>query len=360
MINVNQRFRQELKDMLQRNCDTLRNYIENLEDEEVEELVQFIRFIKKSHNTSRPIDLDTVKIFFTLMNCLSENDIKKILSYVDSNGYGWQDIKYQFSNSCLGDHATDHCKRMSPTSDKETAADQLECLQIIFFDKEYGSITLLIFCYCLVALFSKRLNRENFPVPLYLQIACDRHSVLFQLIEEIAEICDVNSGLINCCSTAARRTCEYRSQIYYPTQSITNDLDALMRENKDVPVIVDGYENLTYYNNLLRAVANITNSRTSIALRDKFNVLPLFVCPMIKSHFGNVLDMDLTDLDVSTEYLEYLRKNKQLLASHVLELIKNSSRYLFSGQNAVDVFLQIHSKSILRSIWISLENSIQV
>lgn len=162
--------------------------------------------------------------------------------------------------------------------------------------------------------------------------------MLFQLIEEIAEICDVNSGLINCCDTVARRTCEYRSQIYYPTQSITNDLDALMRENKDVPVIVDGYENLTYYNNLLRAVANITNSRTSIALRDKFNVLPLFVCPMIKSHFGNVLDMDLTDLDVSAEYLEYLRRNKQLLASHVLELVKGSSRYLFPGQNVVEVF----------------------
>lgn len=337
MINENQRFRQDLQNILQRNCDTLRNYIENLEDEEVENLLQFKRFIKKSHNTSRPIDLDTVKIFFTLMNYLSENDIKRVLSYVESTGYGWQDTKYQFSNSCLREHPTDHCKRMSPTSDPDIAADQLECLQRIFFDKEYGSITLLIFCYCLVALFSKRLNRESFPIPLYLQIACDRHSVLFQLIEEIAEICDVNSGLINRCSTVAHRMCEYRSQIYYPTQSVTNDLDAMMRENQDVPVIVDGYENLTYYNNLLRSVANMTNRRAVIGLRDKFNVLPLFVCPVIKSHFGNVLDMDLTDLDISAEYLEYLRMNKRLLASHVLELLKNSSRYLFPGQNVVDV-----------------------
>ena len=45
---------------------------------------------------------------------------------MELTGYGWQDTKYQFSNSCLSEHPTDHCKRMSPTSDKETAADQLE------------------------------------------------------------------------------------------------------------------------------------------------------------------------------------------------------------------------------------------
>ena len=61
---------------------------------------------------------------------------------MELTGYGWQDTKYQFSNSCLSEHPTDHCKRMSPTSDKETAADQLECLQKIFLDKEYGTITL--------------------------------------------------------------------------------------------------------------------------------------------------------------------------------------------------------------------------
>ena len=330
--------RQDLKDVLENYCTKLRKYIEDLEDGKVEELTQFLKFLKKRRDISRPIDLDTIKIFFTLVNNFSEDDIQRILSYVELTGYGWQDTKYQFSNSCLSEHATDHCKRMSPTSDKETAADQLECLQKIFLDKEYGTITLLIFCYCLAALFSKRLNRESFPIPLYLQIACDRHSVLFQLIEEIAEICDVNSGLVDHCSTVARRKCGYRSQIYYPTQSVTNDLNAMMRENTDVPVIVDGYENLTYYNNLVRSVANITNSRASIDLRDKFNVLPLFVCPMIKSNFGNVFGMDLTDLDISAEYLGYLRSNKQLLASHVLELVKNSSRYLFPGQNAVDVY----------------------
>lgn len=330
--------RQRLKDVLENYCARLRNYIEDLEDKEVEELTQFIKFVKKSRNISRPIDLDTVKIFFTLMNKFSEDDIQRILSYVESTGYGWHSGKYQFSNFCLGEDPTNHCKRMSSTSDQETAADQLKCLQNIFLDKEYGSITLLIFCYCLAALFSTRMNEESFPIPLYLQIACDRHSVLFQLIEEIAEICDVNSGLIYACSTAARRKCGYRSQIYYPTQSVTNDLDVMMRENTDVPVIVDGYENLTYYNNLLRSVANITNSRTSLDLRDKFNVLPLFVCPMIKSNFGNVFDMNLTDLDISVEYLEYLRSNKQLLASHVLELVKNSSCYLFPGQNVVEIY----------------------
>lgn len=328
----NERKQRIIKDMLDDYYRKLRHYVEYLEDKELEELFQFIKFVKTGHDKFCPLDLGAVKILFQLMYSVSDSDVQKILLYLESTGFGWQKLKYRLSNLCLSDHSTDHCKRMSQTSNPETALDQIEDLESIFFDEEYGAITLFIFCYCLAALFSKRLNWENFPVPFYLQIACDRHSVLFQLIEEIAEICDVNSGLIDSCSTVGKRRCGYRSQIYYPTQSTKNDLDALIRENTDVPVIVDGYENSTYYNNLLRSVANIPNSRTAIDLRDRFSVLPLFVCQTIKSSFGNVFNMDLSDLDISSEYLEFLRKHKRLLSSHVLEFIKRADVFLFYNQ----------------------------
>lgn len=325
----NERKQRIIKDMLDDYYRKLMHYVEYLEDKELEELFQFIKFVRAGHDKFRPLDLGAVKILFQLMHSVSDSDVQKILLYLESTAFGWQKLKYQLSNPCLSDHPTDHCKRMSPTSNPEVALDQLECLRRIFFDEEYGAITLFIFCYCLAALFSKRLNWEHFPVPFYLRIACDRHSVLFQLIEEIAEICDVNSGLIDSCSTVGKRRCGYRSQVYYPTQSTKNDLDALIRENTDVPVIVDGYENSTYYNNLLRSVTNIPNSRTAIDLRDRFSVLPLFVCQTIKSSFGNVFDMDLSDLDISSEYLEFLREHKQLLASHVLRFIQGADGFLF-------------------------------
>ena len=46
-------------------------------------------------------------------------------------------------------------------------------------------------------------------------------------------------------------------------------------------------------------------------------------------HFNNVFDMDLTDLDMSKEYLDFLRSNKQILALWVLEFVKDSDQYLF-------------------------------
>ena len=60
--------RQGLKDVLENYCTKLRKYIEDLEDGKVEELIQFIKLVKKSRDISRPIDLDTIKIFFTLVN----------------------------------------------------------------------------------------------------------------------------------------------------------------------------------------------------------------------------------------------------------------------------------------------------
>lgn len=335
MRKNDQRDRQWLAELVRDYQIDLKNYVEDLNDNEVWDLTYFLRLIGRSHsNTSYPIDLDRVKALLTIMYKISNSDIQKILAYLASTRYGWQDHIYCLNNSCLKGHPNDHCKNMGPTSDPQNALYQLEYLIDIFLDEEYGPITLFIFCYCLAALFSKRLNSESFPIPFYLQISCDRRSVLFQLIQEIAEICDVNSGLIDRCMTVGKRQCEYKSQIYYPTQSTTTDLDALIHENSDVPVIIDGYENMSYYNNLLRSVANIPNSRSAIGLRDRFNVLPLFVCPTIKSNFGNVFNMDLSDLDISTQYLEFLREKKQFLASRVLKFIQEADEYLFPDMEA--------------------------
>lgn len=328
MNNMNQDDLQKFEGMLRNIFTNFADVIENLEDKEVGELKDFIKFAGREHVGSTRTNLDMIKILFSLMR-LSKGDLQTIIYFIKSTGYGWQDNEYNLSNSCLCENRTDHCKRMSPTSDPRSAIQQLKCLDEIFLDAEYGQITLYIFGYCLAALFSKRLNKEHFPIPYYLRIACERNSILFQLIEEIAGICDVNSGLFEHCGTTARRRCRYRNQVYYPTQSTWEDLNALIRENSDVPIIVDGYESSTYYNNLLRAVANIQNSRTVIGLRDRFNVLPLFVGPTIKSTIGNVFNMDLSDLDVSTQYLECVRKNKQMLASHVLEFVKEADGYLF-------------------------------
>lgn len=209
MRKNDQRDRQWLAELVRDYQIDLKNYVEDLNDNEVWDLTYFLRLIGRSHsNTSYPIDLDRVKALLTIMYKISNSDIQKILAYLTSTGYGWQDHIYCLNNSCLKGHPNDHCKNMGPTSDPQNALYQLEYLIAIFLDEEYGPITLFIFCYCLAALFSKRLNSESLPIPFYLQISCDRRSVLFQLIQEIAEICDVNSGLIDRCMTVGKRQCE--------------------------------------------------------------------------------------------------------------------------------------------------------
>ncbi|SDF10707.1 FtsK/SpoIIIE domain-containing protein [Sporomusa acidovorans] len=322
------RFRQRLITGIGKDCDSFSVFIKELEDEDVVELDEYVQFI--SHHKKRSMDMDKLKVFFSLMN-LSGADVKRILSYLESIEYGWHGNEYILSNPCLRSIPTDHCKNKSSICDVESAKIIFDQLFSIFLDDEYGKITLFIFSYCLAALFCKRLNQDRFTTPYFLQIACDRGSVLYQLIEEIVEICNVNSGLLGRCSTIDNpyRSCGYTAYTYYPTQSTAKDIDNLICDNKDVPVIIAGYENEHYYNDLLREIVNIPNKKKALGLKDKYNVLPIFVCNMIKSSFNNVFDMDLTDLDMSKEYLDLLRNNKQIFASWVLEFVKDSDHYLF-------------------------------
>ena len=79
----------------------------------------------------------------------------------------------------------------------------------------------------------------------------------------------------------------------------------------------------------------IPAKKKALDLRKRFNLLPVFVCPTIKSSFDNVFDIDLTGYEVSAEYLTLIKEKK---LSHVawslwdcvsLSLGVSPSTYLF-------------------------------
>ena len=198
------------------------------------------------------------------------------------------------------------------------------------------------------------MNTGGVSAPLFLQIAVDKTSATYQVLKEIVEICDVNSGLSENCNkvNSIYGQCDCTPLIYYPTQSIKDDIDNLTSNFKDRPVLVVGHENERYYAALLREVANIPIKKKPLDLRDRFNLYPIFICPTIKPSFDNVFSIDLTELQVSNEYLTLIRKRKQMLASWVMEFITNSDRQPFQ-QNGEDDKRQIAQKRNLISRKIS-------
>jgi len=319
--------------------NSIHTFIQELSDDDIIEFSEYIRYIYKSHSKKNPVNMDKVKIFISLFK-LSNYDAKTILSYLDSIEYGWHNNEYILRNPCLSRllySSHKYCKRKYPISNVDEATILFNNIYEIFLDKNYGKITLFIFSYCLVALFSTKLNQNRNTIPFFLQIACERNSTLYQLIIEIVEICDVNAGLIHECPNIYEYTlCGYTHQIFNPTQNTEKGLDDLIYNNKDIPVIIDGYENERYYSALLREISNIPSKRNNLDLRDKFNFLPLFLCPIIKSSFNNVFDIDLTDFEISKEYLTLLRKNKKILATWVLDLVLEYKNCLFPNLDNYD------------------------
>lgn len=328
-----------IKETINKYSSSIYTFIQGLSDDDIIEFSEYIRYIYKSHSKKSSVNMDKVKIFISLLK-LSDYDTKTILSYLDSIEYGWYNNEYILRNPCLRHYihsSHEYCKRKYTISYVEEAERTLSDICKIFLDKEYGKITLFIFSYCLVALFSTKLNQNRNTIPFFLQIACERGSILYQLISEIVEICDVNSGLVDKCPNIYEYTlCGYTHQIFNPTQNTEKGLDDLIYNNKDIPVIIDGYENERYYNALLREVSNIPGKKNTLDLRNKFNLLPLFLCSTIKSSFNNIFDMDLTDLEVSKEYLTLLRENKKRLSSWVLNLVSEYKASLFPNLNNYD------------------------
>lgn len=285
-----------------------------MEEENVNELRKYL----PKEGTS--LDLEKVKVWLLLLQKEHSDDIPKVLSFLEQTEYGWSKEKYVFMNPCMRKGFS--CKSILTISDLHNVKRTFRAVDSIFFDKEYGSITLLLFNYCLASLFSSRLNQSNSPH--YLQIACDRHSVLYKLIQEIVAICDVNTGVFEECHN--QWACGYEPKTVYPAQNIERSL-ALMNSIRDIPAIVDGYENVRGYHALLREMANKSNKGKFN--NDKNNVRPIFICPSIKSNFNNVLNVDLTSEIVSEDYLALVRSNKKLLTSLVVSIHKDFIACLF-------------------------------
>ena len=262
-----ERLHRHLKERFVDYAAQIQKFIEDLEDEEIEELSEYLRYLMGNHvseNVSISVSMDRVKAAFLLFSKLTDNCCSDtVLSYLESVEFGWhENNEYYLSNSCLRRclySPEGHCKMVSKLDSMELVGEYLNKIYEIFFDEEYGSIILFIFSYCLASLFSSVLNQYGIFVPFFLQITCDRNSTLYQLITEIIEICDVNSGLLQNCNKLNRdyRYCGYTSQIYFPTTSTAKDIEELIGNFRDRPVIIAGHENERNYNALLREVANV-------------------------------------------------------------------------------------------------------
>lgn len=319
-----------LKDRVNEYFRTLSNAVENLSEEDIKELVDYFLYFLRKHGKdaiSCDVSMNKIKAFFLLFSKLSvDENADRILSYLESIETGWHGGRYYLSNSCLRRclyAPNEYCKRASRIPDTELASIELGNIANIFFNDEFSPITLFVFSYCLASVYSSQLNIRGVTVPYYLQIAVDRTSVIYQVLKEIIEICDVNSGLdIECKQEGfSYKQCGYVHQIFYPTQSVVKDIDDLTDNFKDCPVLISGHENERNYIALLREIANISKKKKALDMRDRFNMLPVFVCSTIKSSFDNVFDIDLTGLEIRDEYLKLIRENKQTLASWVWELV---------------------------------------
>ena len=303
---------------------------------------------------------DKVKILFELLKLDNEDDLEKVLSYLENTRHGWNGDVYSLNNRCLqhSRHGNDQCRRIwqikhvDSMENANSASEIFDMMQEIFLgtasSSEYhiktARTTVYIFSYCLTALFSSKLNNDRCNVPYFLQIACEKDSLLYKLIHEIVEICDVNFGLINHCSNTMRwRYCGYEHKVIYPGNADKDMADLV--GHRDIPVIIDGFENIRQYQATIRMVANLPNSSVKLAARDGFNILPIFVCSEIASGFRNVISMDLTELTVSRGYLEFIRHHKQHLASWVLELVNQYKEYFFATATHEQNILQTYNKS---------------
>ena len=171
-----------------------------------------------------------------------DENADRILSYLEAIEVGWHSGRYYLSNSCLGQclHAPrEYCKRVSRISNTELASIELGKITDIFINDEFSPITLFVFNYCLASVYTSQLNKRGVAVPYYLQIAVNRTSAVYQVLKEIMEICDINSGLDTACKQEGlfSRQCGNDHRIFYPTQSVVKDIDDLVYNFKDCPVL---------------------------------------------------------------------------------------------------------------------------
>ena len=94
------RFHQRLSTGIDQDLRFIAEFTKELEEKDVVELSEYIHTVIKSHHKRSAVDMDLLKVFVSLMN-LPDADVKRILSYLESTGYGWHGNKYILNNSCL-------------------------------------------------------------------------------------------------------------------------------------------------------------------------------------------------------------------------------------------------------------------
>jgi len=113
--------------------------------------------------------------------------------------------------------------------------------------------------------------------------------------------------------------------------------------NVDIPIVIDGYDNEKFYNALLREVANVPGRTNNPDIRKRFNTMPIFLTPVIRSSYRNVFSMDLTELDIADDYLELIQKKRQSLASWALELVRGAKENTFKDLSNIEKIRQMHT-----------------
>ncbi len=324
-----EKHRKRLKDLEYATSTQLSEIAEKYPDEVIVKLEDYLSTLRLD---GEPLTLNKVKVLLHLMNknkIFDEDGAEKIIAFINHCDYGWKRGNYAINNHCLRS-SRNHCREAVSIKTEEALEDAFIPIRNIFLHEEYGGVTLLLFNYCLAALFNSILGSDHLRIPFYLQIACEKNTGLYSLIQEILTICDVNSGLVeNCCDPFHHYgSCDYQCIHYYPTQFVEKDLNRLAY-NRDVPIIIDGHENDRYYNTLLREIVNIPNRRQPLEMRDRFNLIPIFICPAIESTYDNVISLNFTEMSVSRDYLNLIKENKQMLASWVFQLVKNAAESFF-------------------------------
>jgi len=330
----------ELKDIAIRIvCYGFDAFIKKLYDsDEFENLKPYLPDDNADENVQYRWSEEKAKVVFEILKLRGNDVVENILTYTKQSEYGWQGNTYRLYNQCLlyGHYCKEYCEiENSP----EVTEDVFSDINYIFLHSEYGPITLYLFCYSLAALFSSILKKDHLRIPYFLQIACESNSNVYKLIHEIVDICDVNSGVVSACNKKifGAGNCEYTHITIFPTQSSGTILNDLMY-HRDLPIVIDGFDNDKYYDALLHEVVNIPARIKDLDIKNRFNTLPIFVNETIRGKYRNMFSIDLKNLDIDDAYIWVIQKNKRLLASLVYKLIVDAGERFSKAERNIDSY----------------------